>query len=64
MMYLLIGGDLASTGVAKQRRAYRGLVTSQIQPELLKCKRRSIRTKARKQRRFRLSLRARNVDYP
>ena len=39
MMYLLIGGDLASTGVAKQRSAYRGLVTSQIQPEMLKCKR-------------------------
>ncbi len=30
---LLIGGDLVSTGVAKQRRAYRGLVTSLIQPE-------------------------------
>lgn len=26
--FLLKGGDLVSTGVAKQRRAYRGLVTS------------------------------------
>jgi len=27
-MIILLGGDLASTGVAKQRRAYRGLATS------------------------------------
>ena len=33
------GGDLASTWVAKQRRAYRGRATSSIRPEKLNCKR-------------------------